>query len=674
MKLIQNKKKGGEKAFRYSLRKFKFGAASVLVGLAFLGLGAESVSASFETLGNVTYLGDTDSEVQETKKSVKVTTEITNNGQHVKYTVIFNEQHERWSRPGLTVWLPKGLDASTIKIRTYNSDAVTGGGGRPWKQIHDRNLDSFPGATRTLVKNPELDPKNRGRWDGFWSKITGTGQGSEIPTQWKNQNLLAYGLDSWENISRNAYKWELEADVLPGVTISQMPFVAGMKSPTGYPRYVAIGADEQFDTDGDGVTDKVEKEAGSDPKDPASTPDTVDTDGDGVTDKVEKEAGSDPKDPASTPDTVDTDGDGVTDKVEKEAGSDPKDPASTPDTVDTDGDGFTDKVEKEAGSDPKDPASTPDTVDTDGDGFTDKVEKEAGSDPKDPASTPDTVDTDGDGVTDKEEVEKGTDPTKADTDGDGLTDKEEVEKGTDPTKADTDGDGFTDKEEVEKGTNPKDPNSKPESKPVGASTKDSDSVKDPSVTSVKDPSNLTDAERAKVAEEVKKSNPTATDVKVGKDGTITVTFPDGSTAVIPAAKAVEKAKDADSVKDPSATPVKDPSNLTDAEKAKVAEEVKKSNPTAKDIKVNKDGSVVVTFEDGTTSVIPADKTVKKSDSSVAVNPATNQDSPAQAPAEKAGAKELPNTGTEQSSASLALALLAAATGGLLIAKKRKEEE
>ncbi|MBF9665369.1 LPXTG cell wall anchor domain-containing protein, partial [Streptococcus pseudopneumoniae] len=187
--------------------------------------------------------------------------------------------------------------------------------------------------------------------------------------------------------------------------------------------------------------------------------------------------------------------------------------------------------------------------------------------------------------------------------GDGLTDKEEVEKGTDPTKADTDGDGFTDKEEVDKGTNPKDPNSKPESKPVGASTKDSDSVKDPSVTSVKDPS-----------------------------------------------------------------------NLTDAEKAKVAEEVKKSNPTAKDIKVNKDGSVVVTFEDGTTSVIPADKTVKKSDSSVAVNPATNQDSPAQAPAEKAGAKELPNTGTEQSSASLALALLAAATGGLLIAKKRKEEE
>ena len=81
-----------------------------------------------------------------------------------------------------------------------------------------------------------------------------------------------------------------------------------------------------------------------------------------------------------------------------------------------------------------------------------------------------------------------------------------------------------------------------------------------------------------------------------------------------------------------------------------------------------------TFEDGTTAFIPADKTVKKSDGSVAGNPAANQDSPAQAPAKKAGAKELPNTGTEQSNASLALALLAAATGGHLFAKKREEEE
>ena len=123
-------------------------------------------------------------------------------------------------------------------------------------------------------------------------------------------------------------------------------------------------------------------------------------------------------------------------------------------------------------------------------------------------------------------------------------------------------------------------------------------------------------------------------------------------------------KEADNAKVPVLTPVVDPSNLTDAEKAKVAEEVKKANPTATDVKVNNDGSVVVTFADGSVATIAANKVVKEA----------TKESPAQAPAKKAGAKELPNTGTKQSNASLGLALLAAVTGGLLISKKRKEEE
>ena len=45
------------------------------------------------------------------------------------------------------------------------------------------------------------------------------------------------------------------------------------------------------------------------------------------------------------------------------------------------------------------------------------------------------------------------------------------------------------------------------------------------------------------------------------------------------------------------TSVVTPSSLTDAEKAKVADKVKKVNPTTTDIKVNNDGPVVVTFED-----------------------------------------------------------------------------
>ena len=123
-------------------------------------------------------------------------------------------------------------------------------------------------------------------------------------------------------------------------------------------------------------------------------------------------------------------------------------------------------------------------------------------------------------------------------------------------------------------------------------------------------------------------------------------------------------KEADNAKVPALTPVVDPNNLTDAEKAKVAEEVKKANPTATDVKVNNDGSVVVTFADGSVATIAANKVVKEA----------TKESSAQAPAKKAGAKELPNTGTKQSNASLGLALLAAVTGGLLISKKRKEEE
>ena len=194
---------------------------------------------------------------------------------------------------------------------------------------------------------------------------------------------------------------------------------------------------------------------------------------------------------------------------------------------------------------------------------------------------------------------------------------------------------------------------------------DSNGVKDPKAkTPVKDPANLTDAEKAKVADEVKKANPTATNVEVGKDGTTTVTFPDGSTATVTPDKTVKEA-DSNGVKDPEAkTPVKDPANLTDAEKAKVADEVKKANPTATDIKVNNDGSVVVTFADGSVAVIASENAVKEATKESAANQS----------AKKAGAKELPNTGTKQSSASLALALLAAATGGLLIAKKREEEE
>ena len=191
---------------------------------------------------------------------------------------------------------------------------------------------------------------------------------------------------------------------------------------------------------------------------------------------------------------------------------------------------------------------------------------------------------------------------------------------------------------------------------------------------------MTEAEKAKVADEVKKSNPTVTDVKVGKDGTTTVTFPDGSTVVIPSGDTVKKSSD-NAVKDPAVTPVVDPSNLTEAEKAKVADAVKKSNPTATDVKVGKDGTTTVTFPDGTTAVIPADKAVTSAEQgSHAVAPAdkavtsAEQGSHATTPAKKAGAKELPNTGTADSTVAMVAAAASALLGLGLAGRRRKEDE
>ena len=201
------------------------------------------------------------------------------------------------------------------------------------------------------------------------------------------------------------------------------------------------------------------------------------------------------------------------------------------------------------------------------------------------------------------------------------------------------------------------------SAPVQATKVSDKELKTPAITPVVNPSALTDAEKAKVADEFKKANPTASKVEVGNDGTATVTFPDGSVAVLTPEKTVKEA-DSNGVKTPAITPVVNPSALTDAEKAKVADEVKKANPTASKVEVGNDGTATVTFPDGSVAVLTPEKTVKKATKESSANPASK----------KAGAKELPNTGTEQSNASVGLALLAAATGGLLFAKKRKEEK
>ena len=145
----------------------------------------------------------------------------------------------------------------------------------------------------------------------------------------------------------------------------------------------------------------------------------------------------------------------------------------------------------------------------------------------------------------------------------------------------------------------------------------------PAKTKVGNKGKLTDDEKATVKKAVEDANkdkfPQGTKVEVGNDGTATITYPDKSTDTIKGSDLVEQKTNAGNeseIKAPT-TPVevKDPSNLTDDEKAKVKDAVKKANPNLPanaTITVANDGTVTVTVKDGKEiGKLTPDKTVKK---------------------------------------------------------------
>lgn len=247
---------------------------------------------------------------------------------------------------------------------------------------------------------------------------------------------------------------------------------------------VALGifhfANRDVDSDGDGISDRVEiagwvTESGTvyvtDPK-------TSDTDRDGLTDS--EEAGEIVSDDGksvvykglSDPTKPDSDGDGLDDKTEIDGWKVASGAVylTAPLIPDTDGDGLTDGEEAgevSVNNDGKDVyvgISDPTKMDTDSDGLDDKTEVRGWSivsgasywtDPANP-------DTDGDGLTDRDEAGEVVDqsdgktvyagvadPTNPDSDGDGLDDVAEVDLSLDPLSSDTDGDGLSDYREVE---------------------------------------------------------------------------------------------------------------------------------------------------------------------------------------------------------------------------------
>lgn len=179
------------------------------------------------------------------------------------------------------------------------------------------------------------------------------------------------------------------------------------------------------DPDHDGLTNKMEKQLGTDKNNP-------DSDGDKLLDGEELNRYQ------TDPLKADSDGDGLDDFMELKTYN------TNPRLSDGDSDGLNDKSEVMVYG------SSPLKADTDDDGLNDSDEiMTYKTDPK-------MADTDGDGLSDGDEVLKlQTDPLNVDTDADGLTDREEIlAYKTDPRNPDSDGGTVNDGPEVKRGTDP----------------------------------------------------------------------------------------------------------------------------------------------------------------------------------------------------------------------------
>ena len=206
----------------------------------------------------------------------------------------------------------------------------------------------------------------------------------------------------------------------------------------------------------------------------------------------------------------------------------------------------------------------------------------------------------------------------------------------------------------------------------------------PTVTEVENKTKLTQGEKDKVVDEVKKANPglpTGTTITVADNGDVTITYPDNSIDIIPGTKTVtEKGKvpgpapkptpqpqpqpgqktiaEQITPKTPEVTEVGNKTKLTQGEKGKVEEAVKKANPglpAGTKITVADNGEVTITYPDGSVDTISGESTVKEKVKSAG---------------EKA--KALPNTGLTANNAVVAgLSILAVAA---LLAARRKNNK
>ena len=383
-----------------------------------------------------------------------------------------------------------------------------------------------------------------------------------------------------------------------------------------------------------------------------------------------------------TPDATDTDddNDGVTDEVEKEKGTDPKDPNSKPgkitDSIDPilpdrtevgDVDDLTESERehvKEAIEEVnKDnfPEGTDVTVNEDGsatitypDGSKDNIkaedlikqaEKETSqADQIDPLLPDRTEVGDVDDLTEseREHVKEAIEEVNKDNFPEGT----DVTVNEDGSATITYPDGSKDNIKAEDLI-----------KQAEKETSQADQIDPllPDRTEVGDVDDLTESEREHVKEAIEEANkdnfPEGTDVTVNEDGSATITYPDGSKDSIPAEQLIFQRKDdSDAEEDdqpsladqtditlPEKTGVKDINNLTEIEKEKVKIAITDANklPKGTEVLVGSKGDVIINYPDGSHIVIDRDKLVYQ---------LADSDTGKPADPDKGGAPSEPGTG------------------------------
>ena len=180
-------------------------------------------------------------------------------------------------------------------------------------------------------------------------------------------------------------------------------------------------------------------------------------------------------------------------------------------------------------------------------------------------------------------------------------------------------------------------------------------------TEVGNAHSLTPEEQAAVTAKVQAANPAATDVKVSKDGTATLTYSDGSVNTIPGTSLVVQKEETSTQEQPTIaektkviipanpTKVAEATRLTDAEKEAVKKAVVDANGFGSDVKVEVagDGTATIVFKDGSAITIPGNQLVAQDPKAQDSTKPTAEKSTVKAPAQRVDVKDITHLTDEE---------------------------